>query len=225
MYSVNIMVVEDEERIRKLIAKYLKLEGYQVFEAEDGEKALDLWVDEKIDLIILDVMLPKYDGWSVCRKIRLESDLPIIMLTARGEENDKIFGFELGVDDYVTKPFSPKELIARVKALLKRVGSNMGKELILLGNMKIDRKSHKIEIDKETIELTPKEYDLILYFIENQGVALSREVILDRIWGYDYYGDLRTVDTHIKRLRKKITEADLEIDTVRGVGYRAEVKK
>lgn len=224
MYAPNILIAEDETKIRELVAKYLKKEGYHVFEAKNGEVALDLFYENSIDLAIVDVMMPIYDGWSVCRSIREESEMPIIMLTARSEENDKIFGFEIGIDDYVTKPFSTKELIMRVKALLKRSGHNTS-SIQQIGDMKIDHKAYKIWINEDEIELAPKEYDLINFFIENVGIALTRETLLDKVWGFDYYGDNRTVDTHIKRLRKKITHSKNEVETVRGVGYRFEVKE
>lgn len=223
MYAPKIMVVEDEERLRKVIIKYLVNEGYQVIEAKDGKEALDYFFDDAIDLIILDIMMPEYDGWSVCRTIRKESQTPIIMLTARSEESDRVFGFELGADDYVTKPFSLKELIMRVKALLKRTNNVTDNEKNI-GDIKIDIKSHKVYIKDKEIDLSPKEYNLLLYFSHNIGQALTRENILDKVWGYDYYGDLRTVDTHIKRLRKKIATSIVQIKTVRGIGYRFEVK-
>jgi len=184
---------------------------------------LELWDTDKYDLVILDVMLPEYDGWTVCKRIRRDSYVPIIMLTARGEEEDKLFGFDLGVDDYVTKPFSVKELVARVKALLKRSNHQLLTEVIEVGDLKIDKKMHQAFLDGKPIDLTPKEYDLLLVFLHNQNQALTREIILDNVWGYDYYGDLRTVDTHVKRLRKKLKRMGKQIITVRGLGYRFEV--
>ncbi len=223
MYAPNILVCEDEERLRKIIVKYLINEGFHVMEAENGKKALDFFFEQSIDLIILDIMMPEYDGWSVCRSIRQESDVPIIMLTARSEESDRVFGFELGADDYVTKPFSMKELLMRVKALLKR-SSNISQDERVIGNIKIDIKAHKVFIGGNEIDLSPKEYDLLIYLSQNKDLALMRENILDKVWGYDYYGDLRTVDTHVKRLRRKIQDSTAKIETVRGVGYRFEVK-
>lgn len=222
MYDIHIMLVEDEERLRKLVAKYLIKEGYKVYEAEDGKKAIEIFEINHIDLIILDVMMPEIDGWTVCRKIRKQSDVPIIMLTARDAEDDKVFGFELGVDQYVTKPFSSKELVARVKALLKK--NLKSDDQINLGDLVIELKSHDVTKAGVSIELSPKEFDLLIYFVHNQNAALTRDMILDRVWGYDYYGDARTVDTHIKRLRKKIIESSVVISTVRGVGYKLEVK-
>lgn len=216
--------MEDDMRLRQLVATYLGKEEFEVVEAEDGKIAMEKWAENEIDLVILDVMLPEYDGWTVCRNIRQESRIPIIMLTARSEENDKLFGFELGVDDYVTKPFSTKELVARVKALLKRSGKTSFEDEIVIEDLKINTKYHMVFINEAVIELTPKEYDLLLYFINNKNIALSREKILDGVWGRDYFGDLRTVDTHVKRLRKKLQEMSQYLSTVRGLGYRFEVK-
>lgn len=225
MYTINILIAEDEERLRKLIAKYLKIENYKVFEASNGKEAIQIFEEEPIDLAILDVMMPLVDGWSTCKTIRKTSDIPIIMLTARAEEDDKILGFDLGVDDYVTKPFSTRELLARVRALLKRSGKTEVKEEVEIGSLVIYTLSRIVEVDKEEVFLSPKEYDLLIFFIDNPNRALSREQILDRVWGYDFFGDGRTVDTVIKRLRKKLgTEGD-RIQTVRSVGYRFEVEK
>lgn len=223
MRGKKILVVEDESRMRRLIGDYLKREDVHIIEAEDGKEALDLFEQEKIDLIILDIMLPKYDGWTVCREIRKTSNVPIVMLTARSEESDELFGFELGADEYVTKPFRPNILVARVKALLKR---HMKEEKIMnFETIQIDIKGHRVFLDGIEIEMTPKEYELLLYMANNKGKALSREQLLDGVWGYDYYGDLRTVDTHIKRLRIKLRDKNYVIQTVRGVGYRFEVEK
>jgi len=222
MNNITILVVEDESRIRTMIMKYLKNEGYVGIEASNGEEALTIFENQAIDLVVLDVMMPIVDGWSCLRAIRqLNEDTPVIMLTARGEENDKLFGFELGVDDYMTKPFSIKELMVRIKALLKRVGLQTVKEQLVFGNTLIDTKAHRVLLDNSPIDLTSTEYDLMLYFANNINRALTREMIIDRIWGYDYFGDFRTVDTHIKRLRKKIATADFKIETVRSVGYQA----
>lgn len=223
MHTHSILVCEDEERLRRLIVKYLINDGFYVLEAEDGKEALGTFFEHSVDLIILDIMMPEYDGWSVCRSVRQESDVPIIMLTARSEESDRIFGFELGADDYVIKPFSMKELLLRVKALLKR-SSNISQDEMNIGNISIHIKAHKVFIEGTEIDLSPKEYDLLLYLTQNNGLAVTRENILNKVWGYDYYGDLRTVDTHVKRLRRKIQTASVKLDTVRGVGYRFEVK-
>ena len=215
----NVLIAEDEQKLREIVVKYLKKEGYNVFEAEDGEKALEVFNDNPVDIVILDVMMPNVDGWSCCREIRKTSDVPILMLTARSEENDRVFGFELGADDYVTKPFSNRELMMRVKSLIRR--SSKGTDTVLeAGKIKINVRAHRVIMDGKELELSPKEYDLLMFFWENCYIALSREKIIDKIWGYDYYGDMRTIDTHIKRLRSKIKDSGCEIQTVRGVGYR-----
>jgi len=214
-------MIEDESRLRKLVYDYLKKENFTLIEAEDGEIGLELFYENNIDLILLDVMLPKLDGWTVCREIRNTSRVPIIMLTARGEEIDQLFGFELGVDDYLTKPFSPKILIARIHALLKRYNKENTK--LEFGNIIIDSNAHKVSLDGLVLDLSPKEYDLLLYFTQNLNIALSREQILNHVWGYDYFGDERTVDTHIKRLRLKLASESDYIKTIRGVGYKFEV--
>lgn len=225
MVGTNILVVEDEEKLRKLIAAYLKREMVNVFEAADGAMALKLWQENEIHLVVLDIMLPQYDGWTICKRIRETSTVPIIMLTARSEESDKLFGFELGADDYMTKPFSVKELMARIKALLKRSQQQVSLELIEMGPLCIDKKSHQAFLHEEILSLSPKEYDLLIYFAHHPNLALSRENLLDGVWGYDYYGDLRTVDTHVKRLRHKLKDFGKKIVTVRGTGYRLEVKE
>lgn len=218
---MNILMIEDESRLRKLVYDYLKKENFTLIEAEDGEIGLELFYENNIDLILLDVMLPKLDGWTVCREIRNTSRVPIIMLTARGEEIDQLFGFELGVDDYLTKPFSPKILIARIHALLKRYNKENTK--LEFGNIIIDSNAHEVSLDGLILDLSPKEYDLLLYFTQNLNIALSREQILNHVWGYDYFGDERTVDTHIKRLRLKLASESDYIKTIRGVGYKFEV--
>lgn len=223
MGNKNILIVEDEYRMRRLISDYLKREGYNIVEAEDGKKALEILEIEDIDLMILDIMMPKYDGWTVCREIRKTSQIPIIMLTARSEESDELFGFELGADEYITKPFSPKILVARVKALLKRTEKSESK-MISLDGIEIDDVGHKVFVENQEIMMTPKEYELLNYLIKNKGKALNREQILDGVWGYDYFGDFRTVDTHIKRIRIKLKNKSDYIQTVRGIGYRFEVK-
>jgi DNA-binding response OmpR family regulator len=220
----KILIVEDEERMRRLIGDYLKREGFKIIEAEDGKRALDFFESENIDLIILDIMLPEYDGWTVCREIRKSSKIPIIMLTARSEESDELFGFELGADEYVTKPFSPKILIARVNALLRRTNAII-EDIVSIEGIEVDQIAHRVIIDGNEVEMTPKEYELLDFMIKNVGQALTREQILDEVWGYNYYGDFRTVDTHIKRLRIKLDEKSNLIQTVRGIGYRFEVKK
>jgi DNA-binding response OmpR family regulator len=220
----KILIVDDEERMRKLIAAYLLKEGYEILEAENGAQALTLFKNENVHLIILDVMMPVMDGWSVCREIRKTSDVPIILLTAKGEDEDKLLGFELGTDHYVTKPFNIKLLIARVKSLINRVynSEHKQKKEHYYDGLFVDELSHKVTIDGNALNLSPKEYDLLLYFIANEGIVLSREKILDYIWGFDFDGDLRTVDSHIKRLREKLGEKAYLISTIRGTGYRFE---
>lgn len=216
----KILVVDDEWKIRKLIKDYLVREGYSVNEAGDGEEGLELFFQTTYDIVILDIMMPKIDGWSVCRKIREESQVPIIMLTARADESDQLFGFELETDEYMIKPFNPKLLVAKVKALLRRDGKIVDKTYLEFGDLIIDTSKREVKLGDVILELTPKEYDLLYFFIENKGLALSREKILNSVWGWDYFGDSRTVDTHIKRLRKKI--GDNFIQTVRGFGYKFE---
>lgn len=221
----KILVVEDEDRMRKLISTYLKRETYEVLEAADGIEAIDIFNSEETSLAILDIMIPLVDGWRVCRAIREKSSIPIIILTAKSEEEDKLLGYELGADDYVTKPFSPKVLVAKVKALLKRVNS---KELISendFDGLIINEASHEVMLKGKEIYLSPKEYELLIYLSKNVGIVLSRNKILDNVWGKDYYGDLRTVDTHVKRLREKLQDKASLINTVRGSGYKFEVKK
>jgi DNA-binding response OmpR family regulator len=218
--EIRILVAEDEDKLREIILKYLKKEGYDGFGAVDGEAALDLWAEKKPDLIILDVMMPKMDGFEVLEEIRQTDNVPVIMLTARREENDKIQGFESGTDDYVTKPFSPRELMVRIKALLKRSGlASVDNRLDICG-MHFTPEERQLTINDERIQLTQKEYEILVYFINHQKLVLSREQILDRIWGFDYEGDLRVVDTTIKRLRKKLGEKGECIQTVRGLGYK-----
>lgn len=216
----KILIIDDEWKIRRLIKDYLIKDGYSVTEAGDGEEGLNLFLQDKYDLIILDIMMPKIDGWSICRKIRSESDIPIIMLTARADESDQLFGFELQADEYMVKPFNPKLLTAKVKALLRRDGKISNNAPLKFKNITIDTLKRELSINNEIIELTPKEYELLLFFLENKGIALSREKILNSVWGWDYFGDSRTVDTHIKRLRKKVGED--YISTVRGFGYKFE---
>jgi len=219
---MNVLIVDDEYGIREVIKEYCLNENYNVLEAENGIVALGLLERTKVDIIILDIMMPKMDGYTTLSKIRERHDVPVIMLSARSEEYDKLQSFDLGVDDYVTKPFSPKELIARIKAILSRNKTN--KDEYVYKNLKIDYLGHTVFINKEEIKLTPKEYDILLYFVKNKGIALSREVLLNKIWGYDFFGDDRTVDTHIKMLRNNLGEYRDLIVTVRGMGYKYEEK-
>lgn len=222
--NVKIMVVDDESRMRKLVKDFLVREGYTVLEAGDGLAAMDLFYSEKdISLIILDVMMPKMDGWQVCREIRESSKVPIIMLTARSEERNELQGFELGVDEYISKPFSPKILVARVDAILRRTLGNTGGEVVEAGGIRMDKAAHIVEIDGKQIELSYKEFELLSYFMENEGIALSREKILNNVWNYDYFGDARTIDTHVKKLRSKLGEKGEYIRTIWGMGYKFEV--
>ena len=220
-----ILVVDDELRMRKLIKDFLVAKGYSILEAEDGEKALQVFEEnsEKISLILLDVMMPKLDGWSVLRQIRQTSKVPIIMLTARGEEQDELFGFELGVDEYISKPFSPKILVARVEAILKRTQGDT-KEVKDYGGIEIDKEGRTVTVDGKVLELSLREYELLVYLVENENIALSRDKILNNVWNYDYYGDSRTIDSHIKKIRHKLGKRGKYIKTMRGVGYKFEVK-
>lgn len=220
----KILIVDDEARMRRLVADFLKKSGYETLEAADGRKALDLVAEvEDIGLVILDVMMPEYDGWAVCREIRKNSNMPIIMLTARGEEADELFGFDLGADEYVSKPFSPKILVARVQALLRRSEDN-SKPIFSYDGLEIDERGRHILVNGHPVDLSPKEFDLLLYMVVNAGNALSRDQILTAVWDYNYYGDVRTVDTHIKKLRLKLEDKNEYIQTVRGYGYRFEGK-
>lgn len=225
MERLKILVVDDESRMRKLIRDFLVKSGYEVLEAEDGEQAVDTFMLVKdIALIILDVMMPKMDGWQVCREIRKNSKVPIIMLTAKSNEADELKGFELGVDEYISKPFSPKILVARVEAVLRRSNAVAPDEVIYAGDIVIDKSAHQVTIDGKVIELSYKEFELLTYFAENQGLALSREKILNNVWNYDYFGDARTIDTHVKKLRSKLGEKGGEyIKTIWGMGYKFEV--
>ena len=220
MHQINILIAEDEERLRKIVVKYLASEGFRVLEAEDGVKALEVFNSYDIDLLILDVMMPKLDGWNVLKKVREDSAVPVIMLTARDSEEDTLFGFRLGTDDYVTKPFRTGELVARVKALLNRAGKLNREEIIVSGGIRVNSSARLVSVGGTEVELTPKEYDLLLYFLNNQKQALSRDQILNRIWGYAYDGEDRTVDTVVKRLRQKLGSEGERIKTIRGMGYR-----
>ena len=224
MERLKILVVDDESRMRKLIRDFLVKSGYEILEAEDGEKAVDTFMMVKdISLIILDVMMPKMDGWQVCREIRKNSKVPIIMLTAKSSEADEFKGFELGVDEYISKPFSPKILVARVEAVLRRSNAMTPDEILYAGDIVIDKSAHQVTVDGKVIELSYKEFELLTYFVENQGIALSREKILNNVWNYDYFGDARTIDTHVKKLRSKMGEKGGEyIKTIWGMGYKFE---
>lgn len=225
MDKIRILVVDDESRMRKLVRDFLVREGYEVLEAGDGEEALDLFYREKdIALIILDVMMPKRNGFEVCREIRETSKVPIIMLTAKGEESDELNGFELGVDEYISKPFSPKILVARVGAILRRSEKTQDEEAaVSMGGIVLDKAAHMVTVDGERIDLSYKEFELLAYFMENAGIALSREKILNSVWNYDYFGDARTIDTHVKKLRAKMGDKGRYITTVWGMGYKFEV--
>ena len=220
-----ILIVDDELRMRKLIKDFLIASGFSILEAEDGEQALEVFEKEKnrINLILLDVMMPKLDGWSVLRQIRQESRVPIIMLTARGEEQDELFGFELGVDEYISKPFSPKILVARVEAILKRTNQSQ-KEIKEYDGIEVDKEGRTVKVDGKPIELSLREYELLTYLLDNENIALSRDKILNNVWNYDYYGDSRTIDSHIKKIRHKLGKKGKYIKTIRGIGYKFEVK-
>ena len=224
MDKIKILVVDDESRMRKLVKDFLAREGYVVLEAGDGMEAMDLFYEDKeIGLVILDVMMPKMDGWQVCREIREHSQVPIIMVTARAEERDELQGFELGVDEYISKPFSPKILVARVEAILRRTMGADKNDQLSSGGIEIDKAAHQVTIDGKGLELSYKEFELLVYFMENQGIALSREKILNNVWNYDYFGDARTIDTHVKKLRSKLGEKGDYIKTIWGMGYKFEV--
>ena len=224
MDKIKVLVVDDESRMRKLVNDFLSRKNYEVIEAADGAEAIDIfYADKDIALILLDVMMPKMDGWEVCRQIRKDSKVPIIMLTAKGEEKDELQGFECGADEYISKPFSPKILTARVDALIRRAYQIDNAECIEIGGITIDKSAHIVKIDGEEIELSYKEFELLTYFVENKGIALSREKILNNVWNYDYFGDARTIDTHVKKLRKKMGEKGDFIKTIWGMGYKFEV--
>lgn len=220
---MKLLVVDDEARIRELIKKYATFEQYDVTEAENGMQAVELCRQQDFDLIIMDVMMPDLDGFSACREIRKTSAVPILMLSARGEEYDKLHGFELGIDDYVVKPFSPKELMMRVGAILKRSGAKSeSREVVDIGNLRVDFTARRVTLEGKPLDLSPKEYDLLFYLVRNRGIALTREKLLSEIWGYDFFGDDRTLDTHIKLLRRQLGPYADRITTLRGVGYRFE---
>ena len=225
MDKTKILVVDDESRMRKLVKDFLARQGYTVLEAADGMEAMDyFYADKDIALIILDVMMPKMDGWQVCREIRMHSKVPIIMLTARSEERDELQGFELGVDEYISKPFSPKILVARVEAILRRTQGSGNADEISAGGIVVDKAAHTVMSDGSPVDLSFKEFELLTYFMENQGIALSREKILNNVWNYDYFGDARTIDTHVKKLRSKLGDKGEYIKTIWGMGYKFEVE-
>ncbi|MCH5281223.1 MAG: response regulator transcription factor [Lachnospiraceae bacterium] len=225
MEGIKILVVDDESRMRKLVRDFLVRNGYEVIEAQDGMQAIDLFFEQKdIRLILLDVMMPKMDGWQVCREIRERSKIPIIMLTAKSDERDELQGFSLGVDEYIAKPFSPKVLVARVEAVLRRSMAGSAEESILTaGKLRVDKMAHMVTIDGKSVDLSFKEFELLTYFMENIDIALSREVILNHVWNYDYFGDARTIDTHVKKLRSKLGKQGSYIKTIWGMGYKFEV--
>ena len=223
MEKLKILVVDDEQRMRKLVKDFLIKKNFEVLEAGDGEEAVEIFFENKdIALLILDVMMPKMDGWEVCREIRQYSEVPIIMLTAKGEEKDELLGFDMGVDEYISKPFSPKILVARVEAILRRANA-LGDGEIEIAGITIDQAAHEVRIDGKIIELSFKEFELLTYFVNNKGVALSRERILNNVWNYDYFGDARTIDTHVKKLRSKLGEKGSYIKTIWGMGYKFDV--
>ncbi len=224
MDKSKILVVDDESRMRKLVRDFLVKNNYEVVEAADGQQALDLFFEKNnIDLVILDVMMPKVDGWQVCREIRAYSKVPIIMLTAKSDERDELLGFELGVDEYISKPFSPKILVARVEAILRRTGQ-AAEMIVEAGGIRLDKQAHSVTVGEKPIDLSYKEFELLAYFMENKGIALSREKILNSVWNYDYFGDARTIDTHVKKLRSKMGDKGELIKTIWGMGYKFEVE-
>lgn len=224
MEKLKILVVDDESRMRKLVRDFLTKQNYEVLEAGDGVEALDLFFEtEDIALVILDVMMPKMDGWQTCREIRAYSKVPIIMLTAKSDEQDELQGFELGVDEYISKPFSPKILVARVEAILRRTNTRSAEDILEAGGIELNKAAHIVTIDGRSLELSFKEFELLAYFMENQGLALSREKILNNVWNYDYFGDARTIDTHVKKLRSKLGDRGEMIKTIWGMGYKFEV--
>ena len=225
MERLKILVVDDESRMRKLVRDFLVKKDFEVLEAGDGAEAVDLFFDTKdVALVILDVMMPKMDGWQVCREIRAYSKVPIIMLTAKSDERDELLGFELGVDEYISKPFSPKILVARVEAILRRTSGLAADDVLRAGGIEINKAAHEVTIDGRAIDLSYKEFEILTYFMENQGIALSREKILNSVWNYDYFGDARTIDTHVKKLRSKLGDKGDYIKTIWGMGYKFEVE-
>ena len=226
MDRLKILVVDDESRMRKLVKDFLIKSNYEVVEATDGAEAVDIFFENNdISLIILDVMMPKMDGWQVCKEIREYSKVPIIMLTAKSDERDELLGFELGVDEYISKPFSPKILVARVEAILRRTSRSSADDILEAGGILINKAAHSVSVDGESVELSYKEFELLTYFMENRGLALSREKILNSVWNYDYFGDARTIDTHVKKLRSKLGKKGDLIKTIWGMGYKFEVEE
>lgn len=225
MDRLKILVVDDESRMRKLVRDFLVKQNYEVLEAANGEEAVDVFFEQKdIALVILDVMMPKMDGWQTCREIRAYSKVPIIMLTAKSDERDELQGFDLGVDEYISKPFSPKILVARVEAILRRTSTRSADDVIRAGGIELDKAAHIVTLEGEALDLSFKEFELLSYFMENQGIALSREKILNNVWNYDYFGDARTIDTHVKKLRSKLGEKGEMIKTIWGMGYKFEAE-
>ncbi|MBR2696184.1 MAG: response regulator transcription factor [Parasporobacterium sp.] len=226
MNELKILVVDDEARMRKIVKDFLVAKDYTVLEAANGEEALDIMYDNnnKIDLVILDIMMPKMDGWETCREIRKISKVPIIMLTAKGDETDELLGYDLGIDEYITKPFSPKILVARIDAILRRAKKLNEEDIITAGKLEINKTSHVVKVDGKEIELSFKEFELLCYFAENKGIALSREKILNSVWNYDYFGDARTIDTHVKKIRSKLGPCGEYIKTIWGMGYKFEAE-
>lgn len=227
MNELKILVVDDEARMRKIVKDFLVAKDYTVLEASNGEEALDIMYDNnnKIDLVILDIMMPKMDGWETCREIRKISKVPIIMLTAKGDETDELLGYDLGIDEYITKPFSPKILVARIDAILRRTNKLSEEDVITAGRLEINKTSHVVKVDGKEVELSFKEFELLCYFAENKGIALSREKILNSVWNYDYFGDARTIDTHVKKIRSKLGDCGEYIKTIWGMGYKFEVSE
>jgi len=222
----TVLLVEDEKRMREIVAAYFETAGYQVVEATNGLEAIDAFESQKIDLVLLDIMMPQVDGWTVCKRLRTKSDIPIIIITARSEDEDKLLGFDLGADEYVTKPFSPKVLVARAEALLKRAeGRVRGDDgIVRQGRVSINMNSREVSVEDELISLSPKEYELLVFMMKNKNKVMTRQMILDQVWGFDYFGDLRTVDTHVKKLRSKMKDSAGMIKTIIRAGYMFEVK-
>ena len=224
MSDLKVLVVDDEARMRKIVKDFLLAKDYKVVEASNGEEAIDIMYEDKdIDLVLLDVMMPKMDGWETCREIRKVSQVPIIMLTAKSDETDELLGYNLGIDEYITKPFSPKILVARIDAILRRTNKLNEEDIITAGSLTINKTSHVVSVDGKPIELSFKEFELLCYFAENKGIALSREKILNNVWNYDYFGDARTIDTHVKKIRSKLGDCGDYIKTIWGMGYKFEV--
>ena len=226
MSDLKVLVVDDEARMRKIVRDFLVAKDYMVVEASNGEEAIDIMYEDKnIDLVLLDVMMPKMDGWKACREIRKFSKVPIIMLTAKSDETDELLGYNLGIDEYITKPFSPKILVARIDAILRRTNKLNEEDIITAGRLVINKTSHVVTVDGKEVELSFKEFELLCYFAENKGIALSREKILNNVWNYDYFGDARTIDTHVKKIRSKLGDCGDYIKTIWGMGYKFEAEE